>query len=449
MNHVILIASVCVMAASAVVAQDLSVTVYNQNLALVKEVRTVEIAKGKTRIDFPRVASQIDPTSVHLKSLTSPDRLAILEQNYEYDLVDAQKILQKYLDREIDLVTEKGTFQGILLNASDSEVVLKEKDGRIRILRGEQVADYHLGELPEGLITRPTLFWLVDNGGPSKQAIELSYMTQGMTWHAEYVAAADAEDKQLELSGWISLENQSGAAYENALLKLVAGDVHRAEESIQAYGTGKKMLGDAAEAEPQFEEKSFFEYHLYTLNRRATLKDNETKQISLFSSARTDVDKVYLYDGARYDQKVRVYFEFRNAKNKGLGMPLPNGKVRVYKADTDGALEFIGEDRIDHVPVDEKVRIFLGNAFDIVGERAQKSIEKVDRRSQKVSVEVTLRNHKKSDVQVLVAEHLWGDWQIIEKTHEYKRKDSGTAEFTVPVPAGAESVLRYTALITW
>lgn len=424
-------------------ANDLSITVYNQNRGLVKDARELTVEKGVSSISITDVAAQIDPTSVHFKSLTSPDQIGILEQNYEYDLVGAGKILQKVVDGQIRVVTEKGeVFNGKLLNASGGDVVIQTGDGSVQIIKSEAIQHFDFPKLPEGLITRPTLVWMVQNQGPTRQKAEISYLTGGLNWHAEYVAVVNAKDTKLDLSGWVSIDNRSGAAYPDAKLKLVAGDVNIVEEKIISKRGVQFQAVAASEAAPQFEEKSFFEYHLYTLQRKATLKDNQTKQISLFPSANTDIKKIYLYDGQRYQKKVRVNVEFKNSKQAGLGMPLPKGKIRVYKEDTDGALEFIGEDEIDHTPKDEDIRIFLGNAFDLVGERIVKESRKISDRSREETIEVSLRNHKEEDVVIRVVERFWGDWRILEKTHDPVKQEAGKAEFDVKAPAGEEVVMR-------
>jgi hypothetical protein len=451
MKKLYLLISILLFCTVHLMAQDVAITVYNQNRALVRESRDLSVKSGKSTLSFTNVAAQIDPTSVYFKSLSQPDKLAILEQNFEYDLVNANKILQKYVDESIRIVMEKGEqFEGKLLNATGSNIVIQDIEGGIKIVQGNQIQHFDFPSLPEGLITRPTLVWLVNNTGLQKQKTEVSYLTSGMNWHAEYVAVTDVKDENLDLSGWVSIENQCGITFENAKLKLVAGDVHLVSESrgrrIEALADKRAMT---LAAEPQFEEKSFFEYHLYTLQRKTTLKNNQTKQVSLFPSTTTKTKKIFVYDGARYGEKVRVNLEFKNSKKDGLGIPLPKGKIRVYKEDTDGALEFIGEDEIDHTPKDEDVRIFLGNAFDLVGERTQTSSEKISRRSRKDAFEIVLKNHKEEAVRIVVVEHFWGDWTLSDTTHPYKKKDAFTAEFEIPVPADGEVTLKYTVTMKW
>ena len=441
-------AIVCLIAPS-LFSGEIAVTVYNQNRGVIKDTRDLTIKQGVSNIAITDVAAEIDPTSVHFKSLTSPDKLQILEQNYEYDLVSSDKILEKYLDETIEVVTEKDVYSGKLLSASRGDVVIQSADG-IQVIKSSAIQRFDFPELPEGLMTRPTLVWQIQNSGPAKQKGELSYLTGGLDWHAEYVAVVDQNDENLELSGWVSIDNQSGATYPDAKLKLIAGDVNvvqpRSGGLMKKAATYDMVM---TESEPQFEEKSFFEYHMYTLQRPATLKNNQTKQIALFPSSSTKTDKIYIYDGARYQNKVRVNVEFKNSKSSGLGMPLPKGTVRVYKSDSDGSFEFIGEDQIDHTPKDEKVRIFLGNAFDLTGERSQKSVRKVSDRAREESYEIKLRNHKQEAVTITITEHLWGDWTITAHSHDFIKKNATTLEFQVTVPKDGEAVVTYTSLFRY
>jgi hypothetical protein len=449
----VLLAGSLFLAKPALVYAEVAVTIYNQDLGLVKDVRELEFQKGRSIIKFTDVASQIDPTSVHFKPVDTSDRVSILEQNYQYDLVSSSKILQKYVDKEIELFTkssgpkgEEKSYKGILLSYSNENVTIQEPGGAIRIIRLDDVRDLYFPTLPEGLITRPTLVWLLDSDVSGKRKAEVSYLTNGINWHAEYVAVVDQKDQNLELAGWVSIDNRSGATYEDAKVKLIAGEVHRVEEMAPMRMAKGGYALDVAQAAPQFEEKAFFEYHLYTLLRPATIKDNEIKQVSLFPSTNVKVKKIYTYDGARYDKKVRVELEFKNAQSEGLGMPLPQGKIRVYKADVDKSLEFVGEDRINHTPKDEKVRVFLGNAFDIVGERKKTDFKQITDDVTEESYQIKLRNHKEEAVEVVVVEHLYSytEWEIRESTFPYEKKDANTIEFKIPLAKDQEVVLNYT-----
>lgn len=424
-------------------AAEVGLTVYNNDLALVKDVRQLDFTPGVNTLKFTDVAAAIDPTSVSFTVTDAAERVQILEQNFQYDLVGADKILEKYIDRQIQVITkEDKLFEGTLLSVQGG-LTLQEPDGGIRIINQEGVRDMSFPKLPEGLITRPTLVWLLDSEISGTHPGEVRYLTKQINWHAEYVATISADDQALNLAGWVSIDNRSGATYEDAKLKLIAGDVHMVEKKRMPR-TDRLMAMEASRAAPAFEEKAFFEYHLYTLSRRATVRDNETKQLSLFAPVDVTATKIFTYDGARDDKKIRVNVEFKNSEQAGLGIPLPKGKIRVMKADDAGSLEFVGEDEIDHTPKNEKVRVYLGNAFDIVGERTVKDIRKVTGRITEQDIEVSLRNRKDEPVTITVIEHIWGDWEILRSSHESRKKDAFTAEFDIPVPADQEVVLTFT-----
>jgi hypothetical protein len=434
------------------------ITVYNQNMGLVKDRRSIELKDGINMLEFSDVAAQIDPTSVHFKSLTAPDEVSILEQNYKYDLVSTEKILAKYLGKRIRirqrLDKEERVLEGTLMSAAGG-TVLKTDEGIVLNPAGQ----IELPDLPEGLIVKPTLVWMLDSGRAGKHDAEVSYITNGLNWHCEYVTVVNQDDSALDLTGWVTIDNQSGASYKNAGLKLIAGDVHRVQEREKlAPPVELRARAGAGPAAPQFEEKAFFEYHMYTLGRRTDVMDNETKQMTLLSASDVQAKKVFVYDGGRAgwyggdtseQNKVRVMLEFKNAKEYNLGMPLPKGKIRVYKADQDGSLQFVGEDLIDHTPKDEKLRVFLGNAFDLVGERARMNFSQVSDRVIEEDYEIKLRNHKDATVTITVVEHYWGDWKILSSNFDYVKKDAHTAEFPIEVKPNEEVVLKYSVRTTY
>ncbi|MBN1347896.1 DUF4139 domain-containing protein [candidate division KSB1 bacterium] len=449
--NIFIIASLFIATSGTVWSQnsEMTLTVYNDDLALIKDVRIMALENGVRSVKFSDVAAQIDPTSVHIKSLTAPEKVSVLEQNYEFDLVDVDKLMQKYIDQEIKAYTKEKVYAGTLLSAGQSDIMLKEGSGNIRVINRRTILDVEFPSLPEGLITRPTLVWLVQSQKSGDHRMELSYLTSGINWHAEYVAVSKQNDTRLEISGWVSIDNRSGASYEDAKLKLVAGDIHRVKPPTPRISAETAFLAKATAA-PQFEEKSFFEYHMYTLQRRATVRNNQIKQISLIPSTQCTAKKVYIYDGGRDNKNVRVNLEFINSKKDGLGLPLPKGKIRVYKEDDDDhSLEFIGEDAIDHTPRDEKIRVFVGNAFDIVGERKQQDYKKLGKEAREETWQIQLRNHKDEAVNVTVVEHVYGDWEIRRKTHNIARQDANTIEFEVPVAKDAEAVLEYVILYRW
>jgi len=436
----------------------LEITIYNQNLALVKDQRTLTLQEGLNEVRFTEVAAQIDPTSVHFKSLTAPQATVIREQNFQYDLVSRAKLLEKYLDQEIEVQQPRKDgggeiLRGQLLSATDG-LVIQQADGTLTALASaDQV---RLPKLPAGLITRPTLMWLVESGQAGRQLTEVSYLTGGINWNADYVAVVNPDDTQADLTGWVTIDNKSGATYPSARLKLIAGEVHRVQPPVPLLKMERGEEMATLAAEPQFEEKAFFEYHLYTLQRKTTLRDNETKQIELLTAANVPVKKVYVFDGANLrpgppnqppQAKVNVMVEVENRQENHLGMPLPKGKVRVYKADEDGSLQFVGEDEIDHTPKDEKIRLYLGDAFDLVGERKQTDERVIADNVRQYSFEIALRNHKQEAVEITVVEHLFGDWEILRESHEHTQKDARTLEFHVRVAPDQEVKVTYTAQV--
>ncbi len=422
--------------------KDVSLTVYNRDLALVREIRRFEFAEGVNFLTLTGVASRIDATSVHFKLLSDYD-FALLEQNYDYDLVGTNKLLQKYIGKLITLVDpEDGRRKEVtLLSVADGMVV--DYAGKILI---NPPGNVELPELTEGLLLKPTLEWQVLTDKAFISDGELSYLTSGLSWNADYVALLADNEKTAEVEGWVTLTNNSGATYENAKLKLIAGDIHRAPapQPVEMARLGKAM----AEADMGFKEEAFFEYHLYNLQRRTTIKNAQTKQVSLLTASGIPVSKVYTFDPGWRSEKIEVRVEFKNSEQNNLGMPLPAGRVRVFKRDSEGIPQLVGEDAIDHTPKDEMVRLLLGYAFDIKGEKKQ--ISYTDRhKGFTASYEVSLRNHKKEPVTILVLEHLpYGNWKVVETSHDYKKLDAQTIEFTVGIPLNGEAKLTYT-IDTW
>ena len=444
-----------------------------QGYAVVKDWRKIDLKRGGNVIRFQDVAKLIDASTVHFKSLTDPEGTFVVEQNYEYDLVSREKLLEKYIDREITLPPPPDedwpARKGTLLSTQGGMVV--EIDGKIHI-NPPQTGGIVLPALPGGLITRPTLVWLLDAERGGEHLAKVTYQTGGILWMADYTAVTKKNDTAIDLSGWVTIDNQSGATYEDAQIKLVAGDVHRAAEPGQVVEAVRARSMAKGAPEAGFEEKAFFEYHLYTLGRPSTVKDNSQKQIELFPPVENvPAKKIFLYFGAtrapwwggsphtdrnlgtESNKKVDIYMAFDNSDKSGLGIPLPAGRVRVYKEDeADGSLEFIGEDRIDHTPKDERVLLKLGSAFDIVGERTQTDF-RVDTRAHWLdeSFEIKLRNHKEEDVEIIVKEVLfrWVNWEIRQKSHNFEKIDSRTIHFPVRVPKDGEVTVTYTVHYTW
>lgn len=446
--------------------------------AMVRQERTIPLDKGRNAVRFVDVAERIDPTTVTFESLTDPAGTSILEQNFQFDLVSQDKLLQRYIDRPVTVEQARGqsveSFDGTLLSTQGG-LVLRQPDGTVRVLPSH--SGVKLPSLPGGLITRPTLLWDVSTRRAGPHRTRVSYQTGGMTWWADYnihyAEPKGADSCKLDVAAWVSLVNQSGASYPDARLKLVAGDVHRAPQRPAPAPRATHKAAAMEDAAAGFAEQAFFEYHLYTLGRTTTLPDNSTKQIELFPTARNvPCEKTFVYYGAAQpvyaygpnpvtdrdygsasNRKVDVYLRFRNSAEHNMGMPLPAGRVRVSKQDSaDQTLELVGEDVIDHTPKDEAVRLKLGSAFDLVGERRQVSF-RVDtsRRQMSEEIEIRLRNHKNQAATVIVKENLyrWVNWTIGQSTHKFDREDARTVHFPVQVPAGGESTLRYTVQYAW
>lgn len=442
-----------------------------QGYAVVRHDRAYDFEKGLQALRVSDVAALIDPTTVTFSSKTDP-RTRVLEQSFQFDLVSQAKLLQRYLGERITVELPRGDHvdlvEGTLLGAGDG-LTLQLDDGTVQAIRS--YSNIRFSSLPGGLITRPTLEWTLDSPKSGRQDTRIAYETQGMTWWADYTATLDESGGcSMDLSGWVSIINQSGAGYEDAKLKLIAGDVNRASSPERRRDVVMKMAM-AAEADAAFEEKAFFEYHMYTLGRPADLPDNSTKQLQLFPSAdgvKCEKELVFAptlgmayygyhqvdQDYGRYGNgDINVYLHFKNEKDNRLGMPLPAGRFRVMQRDpADDSLEFIGEDVIDHTPRNEDVRIELGNAFDVVGERKQTDF-RIDTRTRNLweTFEIRLRNHKGEAVTVAVLENLYrsANWTIEGASEDWNKENSNRIRFDVEVPSEGEAVVTYTAHYTW
>ncbi len=445
------ILSLIILLISMTVAQDVEnyVTVYNENLGLVKQVRTVSVDLDNPVIEFKDVAASIIPTSVHMKSLTDSKSFEILEQNYEYDLASADKILQKYIDHQVSLILESGEYiSGTLMSISGGNYVLQTEDG-LKILPANNKMQISVKELPEGLITRPTLIWQVAGVKSKTQKLEVSYLTNDINWKAEYVGVLSEREDQLDLGAWVNIDNKSGATYKNAQLKLVAGEIHRVREPAAPYFDRRTMAETAAKG-AAFEEKEFFEYHLYTLQRPTTVKNNQIKQISLFPNTTVSCNKKYVFDARKDAKQIEVQIVFVNKKEYGLGLPIPKGTFRIYKQD-EKSLEFVGEDRIEHTPRNEEVSLTIGKAFDIVGEKTVVDRKKLSKTSEQQTIEIEIRNNKeKEDIEVVVVEYLYYPyWKIESSSHKYEKKSANKIEFVVPVKANDKATLNYQVIYSW
>jgi len=430
------------MAGSLIRADDIAVTVYNSNLGVVSETRTLELEKGVNRFAFRDVPALIDPASVRFEIIDKGKQATILEQNYAYDLVRPDQLYSKYIDGSIELIDEDGRlYEGTLLAYGGGTVTLGYESGQVKIIDLDKIIEVNFPALPEGLITRPTLFWLYRSAQSGAMEARIGYQTTGLTWTAEYVGVLDEKETGLELTGWSSINNTSGKTYKDATLKLVAGDIHRADQR-RKRGYGIELSMSREVAADGFAEKEFFEYHLYTLPRKATLANKELKQISMFEPAATNVKKIYLYQPQHNPNKVKVAIEFKNSKATGLGMPLPAGRIRMFKADDDGSMILIGEDRIKHTPKDEDLKVTVGHAFDIVPEEKLVDQVRVSSKVEERTWEIEIRNRKNEDIVITVEKYLYGYWDIVETSLEFEKKDANTVTFEMPVSANKIATLR-------
>jgi hypothetical protein len=444
---------------------ELSVTVYNSNLALVRDVRQIRLQSGVFPLRFEDVAASINPATVHFRSLTDPAKLSVVEQNYEYDLLDPQKLLQKYVGREVTLVRAESDASSTKW-VSTKALLLSDNNGPVwkigdEIVTGMSADSYRFPDLPGNLYSRPTLVWTLENRGPDAQHVEASYLTGNMNWSADYVLTVGRDEKTADLDGWVTLVNNSGAAYPNAKLQLVAGEIHRTAGGMEADRIVMSKSMAVAAPQPQFAQEAFSEYHLYTLGRRTSIQNNESKQISLLSGTNIPVEKYLSVEGQQYyyrnsqgignaiPEPVKVFYRFKNDETSGLGMPLPAGTLRVYQADSKGGAQFAGEDNITHTPKDELLRIYVGNAFDVVCERKQMDYKKLANNLFEMEYQITLRNHKDGPVTVEVREPVGGDWEVVNSNFKWTKLDATTIGFSIPVEKDGTETLDYRVRVKW
>ncbi len=455
----------------AVAAQEAShsiaVTVYNEGTALIRDQRRLTLDAGINRVNLRDVAATIDPTSVTLLSLSNPEGTVVLEQNYIYDLVNSEALLARYLDETIIITAADGTiYTGELLSGRDSEAILRADSGEIVVVRLDKARDIRLPALPEALITRPTLQWLLSSATSGEQDVELTYLAGGLNWSADYNLLLAADQSSLDLKGWVTLNNHSGRAFADARLKLVAGDINRIQPpEIQESRMMAMDVAFSGQGGGGVAQRGLFEYQLYEIERLVTIGNNETKQIEFVSAADIAAHTFYVFDksphytsyyspidspegyGGDDSDDVLVYLEFNSGEESGLGADLPAGRVRVYQQDSDGASLLIGEDRIEHSPEGEDLLIPLGTTFDLVGEREQTDYLMLSSDIARESFEIRLRNRKDDEsVVIRVPERLyrWSNWQIVESSLPFEKLDSETIEFLVTVAAGEEATLSYT-----
>ncbi|HYY59651.1 MAG TPA: DUF4139 domain-containing protein [Pyrinomonadaceae bacterium] len=442
--------------------RSVNITIYNSNVGLVRETRMLQLPDGRASLRFADVAAQIRPETVHLASLTSADSLSILEQNYQYDLLNPSKLLDKYVGREVTLVLRRYENSTEVLTPVQA-VLLSNNSGQVWRIGGQivinpsNIAEMRFPDLPQNLVATPTLVWDVENRAVAQQTVEASYLTAGMNWRADYVLVVNAADTLGDVQGWVTLTNTSGVGFDDARLQLVAGNLNRVAEDTAMDGLRQRREVEmaASKSVPQFQEQAFFEYHLYTLQRPASIREQETKQVSLLESAGFSVAKEfvinglpdyyrsYLNPGQPIPQTVGVFVQFRNSVANRLGMPLPAGTIRLYKKDDHGGQQFIGEDRIDHTPKDEDVRVKVGDAFDIVAERKQTDYKVISSSVYEYAYEITIRNHKDAPISVIVNEPIGGDWRMISSNFKAEKTEAFAARFRVQVAKDGEARLVY------
>ncbi|SFW14005.1 DUF4139 domain-containing protein [Nitrosovibrio sp. Nv17] len=444
--------------ATAAQQKAVAVTIYNDDLALVKDTRAIVLDREFNRLAWREVSARMRPETAQLRNLTHPEGFRLQEQNFDFDLLTPEKLLEKYLGKEVTVIRTNPATGG---ETRETATVLATQGGTIlrfpdRIETGVPGRLAFPG-VPENLRDRPTLIVSLVNASSGRQDLELSYLTGGLSWHADYVAELNGQDDRLDFNGWVTLTNLSGAAYPDARLQLVAGDLNRVRPPQPLPREVMAMAAKAADAD-EMRQESLFEYHLYTLQRPTTLAENQTKQVALLSAAHVPVRKELLLAGANYyysgqygdmgrKQKIGVYVEFLN-RGEGLGVPLPKGIVRVYKKDAQGNAQFVGEDRIDHTPRNETVRLKLGDAFDVTADRKQTDFRRLGGEGRhdaifETAYRLVIRNAKKEAVTVTVQEPVPGDWTMLTESHPHAKAASGIAEWKLAVPADGSSTLDY------
>ena len=442
---------------------ELALTVYNSDIALVRDVRNLQLARGTSNLRFMDIAATVNPATVHFRSLSEPSRISVLEQNYEYDLLEPDKLLRKYVGRDVTLVrlvqrngvTQQEEVKARLLSYNNAPVWQIGSE----IVTGMNADHIRFPELPGNLYSRPTLIWTLDNDGTTSHRVEASYLAGKLSWNADYVLTVARDDKSGDIDGWVTLTNGSGTSFPNAKLQLVAGDLNRVK---QVLGRMAMMVqrSDVPEAAPMAEE-AFSDYHLYTLGRKTTINNNQTKQVSMLGGTGFPLAKRYVVEGHQFyyhnvqhtgapvKDVVQVFYQFKNEERSGLGMPMPAGVVRVYQSDSSGGTQFVGEDRIDHTPKDETLNLKIGNAFDVVAERKQIDFEKIAGGTHEVEYEIAVRNHKSVPVTVEVNEPLGGTWRMLRSSHESTKTAAWAAQFQVPVAANGSATLNYRVRVTY
>ncbi len=441
---------------SGLSANDLKntqVTIYNDNLGLVYQEKNLSLEKGLNTLKVEGISAQVHPATVRLNFPKLADKIEIIEQNFLYDLVSTDKIFEKYTGEQLSFRLDNAeSIAGTLLSFDQNNLVVQLPDDRIRIVSTENILDYEFPSLPGGLITQPTLEWQINSDFKGKAVAELSYLTGGMSWNAEYVLVLDQKERGFDLNSWISLDNKSGASYRDAKLKLVAGEVNIARDRRRF--SDRSMMAEAVtvmEKQP-VESRALSDYYIYELGYPVTIKNNENKQISLFDEIRGKGQKIYLFENeanAEREDPLSVIFRIENTRENNMGMALPKGIVRLFKKDIDETLQFIGEDRIEHTSKKDTLRLTIGNAFDVKGKHTVIERDRSSKNSETVTVEIRLTNRNDNPVDVEVIDSIYGYWEIKKSSHDYKTKSSRQVFFLITVKADTTETITYTFYRKW
>ena len=445
-------------------ARDLSLTIYNSDFALVKDSRILNLAKGLSKFQFADVAATIEPSSVRFRSLGNP-QTKVIEQNFQFDLVSSSKLLQKYIDKEIEILTCKDEIiTGKLLRAESGEIIIQDNEG-LRIISSEQISAVKLATLPKGLLIRPTLLWQIYSPKSGRQKIQLDYIANKIKWDVNYNAELSDDDKTLNMTGWVTITNGCGTAFPDAKVALIAGEVNRQRQGLFSYGIDYlrsiSTLSPSKQSGRELSE-ALGEYRLYKLSRKTTIGNNQIKQIKLIQAKDIPVNKIYLYDGAKVrfspyrsyfspnfgkdeNTKVNVIVSIENRADHNLGIALPPGLARIYKRDKDKSLEFIGEDKVPPSSIDARILLYIGDSFDITGQRTQTDFKRISSRVVEEAFRIKLKNHKKKNVTITVIEKLyrWSNWKILTSSHKFTKINSRTIKFLIPLESDSEQTLEY------
>jgi len=453
--------------AAALLRAGPALTVYNGGFAVVRDTLPVQVREGVTSVAYSGATARVEPDSVILRDVTGKAAFRILEQSYRNDAVSQPMLLSFFEGKELEFVRRNANrpdevVRGKVIRSGHvpgggSVQPIIEVDGRLRFsLPGEPM----FPSLGDGSILRPTLTWKIQSPAAAKFDAEVAYLSNGFGWEASYNLVASEKGDLVDVVGWVTINNQSGTTFNEALVKLMAGDVNRVVEHFARGMGGGAPMTMAAMADKVVTEKSFDEFHLYTLANPVTLRDRETKQVEFVRATGVKAERVYVYEGRCQEfygetppdaNKVQVYRELMNTEANGLGMPLPKGKFRFYAQDDDRRMEFVGENQIDHTPKGERLRVLTGNSFDLVGEHRRTDLRRNNDRVISETYEVKLRNRKKEPVEIRLVEHMahWSDWTISENALPYTKLDSHRAEFRVPLKPDEEKVITFRVNYVW